>query len=216
VSTKSAGHRKARRIRPPDICLVLLAVLSLAACVTEKSADSRLSGVMHKCFRTTGDAVLYQSNKCPPMGGMATTSTCLTVKNLSDLSPPATLSDFDHGAASIADRLTPSARRALLIPNPDVSVIGPLTQGTSLTIEGMHRFSHPEQGSIWITTAKILDGQFAGQTITLPWDDLYLQFHGDGAWIKDFVQRDPFIRDPYRPQIDSKVMIPCEIPEKAD
>jgi hypothetical protein len=194
-----------------------MVTVTLTACVTERSSDPRLGSVMHKCFHTTGDAVLYQTNKCPPMSGMALTSTCLTVKYLSNLSPPATLSDFDHGAAtSIAEQLTPRAKRALLIANPEASVLGPLTTGTSFTIEDMHRFSHPEQGSIWITTAKILDGQFAGQKITLPWDDLYLEFHGDGAWIKDFVQREPFIRDPYRPQIDSTKMIPCDTPDKSN
>jgi hypothetical protein len=119
-------------------------------------------------------------------------------------------------AASVTEQLTPPAKRGLLIPKSEVIVLGPLTKGASFNVEGMHRFSHPEQGSIWITTAKILDGQFAGQTVTLPWDDLYLEFHGDGAWIKDFVQREPFIRDPYRPQIDSKEMIPCDIPDKSN
>jgi hypothetical protein len=213
LTTRSSGQRKTLRDRQPNVCLVLMAVLSLTACVTERSADPRLGSLLHRCFRTTGDAVLYQSNTCPPAGGMATTSTCLTVKYLSDLSPPATLNDFDHGAASIAEQLTPHAKRALLMQNPDVSVLGPLTQRTAFTIEGMHRFSHPEQGSIWITTAKISDGPFAGRTITLPWDDLYLQFHGDGGWITDFVQREPFIRDPYRPQINSAKMIPCESPK---
>lgn len=216
MTTRSAGQRKALRNRQPDFCLVLIAMVTLTACVTDKSADPRLGSVLHKCFRTVGDAVLYQSNKCPPTGGMASTSTCLTVKNLSDLSPPATLSDFDHGAAtSIAEQMTPSAKRALLITNPEVSVLGPLTKGTSFTIEGMHRFSHPEQGSIWVTTAKILDGQFAGRQITLPWDNLSLEFRGDGAWIKDFLQRDPFTRDPYRPQVDSAKMIPCDTEQKS-
>jgi hypothetical protein len=214
LTIRSAGRRNAPRNRHPDFRLVLIAMATLTSCVTEKRADPRLGSVMHKCFHTTGDAILYQTNKCPPMGGMASTSTCLTVKYLSDLPHPAALSDFDNGAARIAEQLTPSAKRALLIPNPEVSVRGPLTQGTSFTIEDMHRFSHPEQGSIWITTAKIIDGQFAGQTITLPWDDLYLEFQGDGAWIKDFLQREPFIRDPYRPQIDSTKMTPCDVSEK--
>ena len=70
LTTRSAGQRKALRTCQPDFCLVLMAVLSLTACVTEKSADPRLSSVMHRCFRTTSDAVLYQTNKCPPMGDL--------------------------------------------------------------------------------------------------------------------------------------------------
>lgn len=100
MTTRSAGQRRALRNRQPDFCVVLIAMVTLTACVTEKNADPRLGSVTHKCLHTTGDAVLYQTNKCPPMGGMASTSTCLTVKYLSDLSPPATLSDFDHGAAT--------------------------------------------------------------------------------------------------------------------
>jgi hypothetical protein len=38
--------------------------------------------------------------------------------------------------------MTPRSKRALLIPNPEVSVLGPLTKGTSFTIEGMHRFRY--------------------------------------------------------------------------
>jgi len=197
-----------------------MAIAMLAACVTEKSADSRLGSVMHKCFRTTGDAVLYQTNKCPPQSGLSGTSTCITVKYLDRFLARVTLSEFksnSHGAAaSVAEQLIPLAKHGLMIPKPEVTVLGPLTKGTSFTIEAMHRFSHPEQGSIWITTAKILDGQFADQTITLPWDDLYLEFHGDGAWIKDFVQREPFIRDPYRPQVDSTTMIACDTADKSN
>jgi hypothetical protein len=197
-----------------------MAIVTLTACVTEKSADPRLANVIHKCFRVTGDAVLYRTNKCPPQSGLSGTSTCITVKYLDRFLPPVTLSEFNsnsHGAAaSVAEQLTPPVKRGLLIPKPEVTVLGPLTKGTSFTIEAMHRFSHPEQGSIWITTAKLLDGPFAGQTITLPWDDLYLEFHGDGAWIKDFLQREPFIRDPYRPQIDSTKMTPCETAAKSN
>jgi hypothetical protein len=193
---------------------------SITACVTDKSSDSKLGGVMHQCFRTTGDAVLYQTNKCPPQSGLNGTSTCITLKYLDRFSPPVTLNEFksnSYGAGErVAEQITTPTKHALLITTPSVISLGAVTRGTSFTVEGMRRFSHPEQGSIWITTAKIRDGEFAGQMITLPWDDLSLAFHGDGGWIKDFVQREPFIRDPYRPQIDSKKMIPCESPKKTD
>lgn len=196
---------------------LLLSVLSLTACVTDKSSDAKLSGVMHHCFRTTGDAVLYQTNKCPPLDG-SDTSTCITLKYLDSFSPPVTLIEFKSNSLGAAERvteqITPPAKHALLIATPKVTSLGAVTRGTSFTVVGMRRFSHPEQGAIWITTAKIRDGEFAGQMITLPWDDLYLEFHGDGAWITDFLQREPFIRDPYRPQIDLKKMTPCTTPEK--
>jgi hypothetical protein len=60
VSTRSAGRRKAQRSRQAAFCVVLIAVISLAACVTEKSSDPRLGSVMHQCFRTTGNAVLFK------------------------------------------------------------------------------------------------------------------------------------------------------------
>jgi hypothetical protein len=196
--------------------IVLLSLLSMTACVTDQSSDARLSAVIRKCYRTTDDAVLYQTNKCPPLSG-SDTSTCTTMKYLNSFSPPVTLSEFNsnlHGAAiRVAEQVTPPAKRGLLIATPKVNSLGAVTRGTSFTIEAMRRFSHPEQGSIWITTAEIRDGQFAGQMITLPWDDLYLEFHGDGAWITDFVQREPFVRDPYRLQIDSSKMVPCEASE---
>jgi len=158
--------------------IVLLSWLSMTACATDMSSDARLSAVMNKCFRTTEDAVLY----------------------LNRFSPPVTLSEFNsnfHGAAtSVARQITPPPKRGLLIAAPKVNSLGAVTRGTPFTIEAMRRFSHPEQGSIWITAARIRDGQFAGQMITLPWDDLYLEFHGDGGWITDFVQREPFVRDP--------------------
>jgi len=199
--------------------MVLLSLLSLTACVTDKSSDGRLSAVMHKCFRTTDDAILYQTNKCPPLGG-SDTSTCITIKYLNSFSPPVTLTEFKsnlHGAASrVAEQITPPAKHGLLIATPKVNPLGAVTKGTSFTIEAMRRFSHPEQGSIWVTAAHIRDGQFVGQMFTLPWDDLYLEFHGDGGWITDFVRREPFVRDPYRPQVDSSKMVPCETSEKSE
>jgi hypothetical protein len=175
----------------------------------------RLAGVMHQCFRTTGDAVLFQTNKCPPLGP-SDTSTCVTLKYLNSFSPPVTLSEFNsnsHGAADrVTQQITPPAKHGLLIATPKVTSLGALIQGTTFTVEDIRRFSHPEQGSIWIISATIREGKFTGQTITLPWDDLYLEFHGDGAWIKDFVQREPFTRDPYSPQLDSTKMIPCATP----
>src|SRR5450631_362732 len=206
-----------KTVRQSRTSVALFSFLSLTPCVTDKSSDPRLAGVMHHCFRATDDAVLYRTNLCPPIGGLSDTSTCVTVKYLNSFSPPVTLMEFksnsDGAAASVAEQLTPGAKHGLLIPTPQATSLGPLTKGTSFTIEGMRRFSHPEQGDMWITTAIIRDGEFAGQIITLPWDNLYLMFHGDGGWITDFVQREPFIRDPYRPQINSTKMIPCESPK---
>jgi hypothetical protein len=208
-----------KAVRQLTSYIVLVLTLSMTACVTDKSSDTRLRAVIHKCFRTTDDAVLYQTNKCPPLNGSDTT-TCITMKYLNSFSPPATLSEFNsnlHGAATrVAEQITPPAKRGLLIATPKVNSLGAVTRGTSFTVEAMRRFSHPEQGSIWITTVQIRDGQFAGQMITLPWDDLYLEFHGDGGWITDFVQREPFVRDPYRPQIDSSKMVSCETSEKSE
>src|ERR1700686_3535920 len=130
------------------VVLVLSSSSFLTACVTDKSCDSRLSTVMHKCFRTTDDSVLYQTNKCPPNGGMSTTSTCTTLKYLSSFSPPVTLSEFNsnlYGAATrVAERITPPASGGLLNPAPRVKSLGAVTRGTSFTIEAMRRFSHPE------------------------------------------------------------------------
>jgi hypothetical protein len=76
----------------------------------------------------------------------------------------------------------------------------------------MHRFTNYTEGATWIATAQIRDGQFAGQVITLPWENVMHQFPGYGGWITDFVQREPFVRDPYRPQINFQKMVPCEAP----
>jgi hypothetical protein len=191
----SYAHPYMKAVRQSTSHIVLLSLLLITACVTDKSSDARLSAAMHRCFRTTDDAVLYQTNKCPPLSG-SDTSTCTTLKYLNSFAPP--------------------ANRGLLVATPKVNSLGAVTRGTSFTIEAMRRFSHPEQGSIWITTAQIRDGEFTGQMITLPWDDLSLEFHGDGGWIKDFVQREPFVRDPYRPQIDYSKMVPCETSVKSE
>ena len=65
-----AQQEKKLTDRQPDFFFVLIALMSLAACVAEKSDDPRLASAMHKRFRTIGDAVLFQSNECPPMGGL--------------------------------------------------------------------------------------------------------------------------------------------------
>jgi hypothetical protein len=211
--------------QPIAVSGVLLAFLSLTGCLSDRSADPRLGSVMHQCFRTTDDAVLYQTPNCPPTGnGMSGTSTCTTLRYLSSFSPPVTLNEYNSNsqgaAARVAELLKPVANggpllRALSTP-PKATLFGTMPAGTSFTVEGMHRFSHPEQGSIWITTAQIREGEFAGRMITLPWDSLDLEFHGDGAWIKDFIQREPFVIDPSRPQIDSTAMVPCETSAKSN
>jgi hypothetical protein len=215
----SYAHPNMKAVRQSTSHIVLLSLLLITACVTDKSSDARLSAAMHRCFRTTDDAVLYQTNKCPPLSG-GDTSTCTTLKYLNSFAPPVTLSEFNsnlHGAATrVAEQITPPANGGLLVATPKVNSLGAVTRGTSFTIEAMRRFSHPEQGSIWITTAQIRDGKFTGQMITLPWDDLSLEFHGDGGWIKDFVQREPFVRDPYRPQIDYSKMVSCETSVKSE
>jgi hypothetical protein len=100
-------------MNPGFLPAVLLAVLSLTACATDKSSDPRLSSVIHQCFRITGDAVLFETPNCPPLGGPIGTSTCVTIKYLSHFSPPVALSEFNadsHGAAaSVAQQLTPRA-----------------------------------------------------------------------------------------------------------
>jgi len=195
-----------------------LLYLSIGACVSEKSSDPRLGNIIHQCFRITDDAILYRTPNCPPVGGLNGTSTCVTLRYLNKFSPPLTLSEFNmdaHGAAAtVAEQLTPRANggpllRALNAP-PKATLLGSLAKGTSITIEGMRRFSHPEQGSMWVTTAAIHEGEFANLPITLPWKNLGLEFHGDGGWINDFVQLSPFVVDPYRPQIDLTALIPCE------
>jgi hypothetical protein len=200
----------------------LLLLFSLTACVTNKSSDPRLASIVHQCFRTTDDAVLFQTSSCPPLDGMSATSTCVTVKYLSSFSPPITLRDYNANAAGAAGRVSDelsarsSVSRGLLRPRERASLLGILKSGTPFTVQNMRRFSHPEQGSIWITTAKIDEGEFSGESITLPWDNLSLEFNGEGGWMKDFVQRQPFIDDPYRPQINSTKMVPCEASAKTE
>ena len=214
----NAERRSITANRPLMAMGALLVLLSLSGCVSDRSADPRLAGVMHQCFRFTDDAVLYQTPNCPPTNSGGGTSTCTTVRYLRSFSLPVSLNEFNSNSQGAADRVaehlkpTPTGGpllRALSAP-PKATLFGTLTAGTSFTVEGMRRFSHPEQGSIWITTVQIRDGEFSGRKVTLPWDSLDLEFQGDGAWIKDFVQRAPFSVDPYRPLIDSSAMVPCK------
>jgi hypothetical protein len=202
--------------RPFASSVLLLSLSLLSACVTDKSADPRLSVVMHQCFRTTGDAVLYHNHTCPPTQGLSDVSACDTLTYFSSFSPPITLGEFnsnDRGAATrVQEQIGAHAKDGSEL-NP---VLGTLIKGTSFTVERMRRFSHYEQGDIWIVSAQLRDGPFSGRQIILPWHNLYLQFHGDGGWINDYVQREPFIRDPYRLQIDSTKMVPCGSPAKSD
>jgi hypothetical protein len=202
--------------RPFASSVVLLSFLYVTACVTDKSADPRLSVVMHHCFRTTGDAVLYHNHTCPPTQGLSGVSACDTLIYLSSFSPPITLGEFnasDRGAATRVQRQIGAHAKDGSELNP---VLGTLIKGTPFTVERMRRFSHYEQGDIWIVSAQLSDGPFAGRLVTLPWNDLYLPFHGNGGWINDYVQRDPFVRDAYRLQIDSTKMVSCDISAKAD
>jgi hypothetical protein len=202
--------------RPFVSSVVLLSFLHLTACVTDKSADPRLGVVMHQCFRTTEDAVLYHNHTCPPIHGLSGVSACDTLIYLGSFSPPITLGEFnagDRGAATQVQRQLGAHAKDGSELNP---VLGTLNKGTSFTIESMRRFSHYEQGDIWIVSAQLRDGPFSGRQIILPWHNLYLQFHGDGGWINDYVQRDPFVRDPYRLQIDSTKMVPCGSSAKSD
>jgi hypothetical protein len=212
------SSRTVVKIRPSLIlAFALPSLFSLTACVSNKSADPRLSSVMHQCFRTTDDAVLYETPFCPPQSGVNTRSACVTVKYLNSFRPPVTLREFNTSGRADEEVMHELRRSAegqdLFAPSPDkIHVLGVLIWGTSFTIQSVHRYSNYTDGAIWITTAQILDGEFAGHFITLPWENLMQQFPGDGGWITDFVQREPFVRDPYTPQINSKKMVPCEAP----
>lgn len=202
--------------RPFVSRVVLLSFLHLTACVTDKSADPRLGVVMHQCFRTTEDAVLYHNHTCPPIQGLSGVSACDTLIYLISFSPRITLGEFnasDREAATQVQRQIGAHAKDGSELNP---VLGTLIKGTTFTVERMRRFSHYEQGDIWIVSAQLRDGPFAGRQVTLPWNDLYLPFHGNGGWINDYVRRDPFVRDPYRLQIDSTKMVPCGNSAKAD
>ena len=87
----------------------------------------------------------------------------------------------------------------LFTPAPErIRVLGAIVWPTSFTVEGMRRYSNYEAGDTWIVTAIIRDGTFAGQLITLPWDNVMSQFPGDGGWIANYIQRKPFRQTPTR------------------
>jgi hypothetical protein len=121
---------------PLEWRLLVLALLSLAACVTNKSSDPRLSSVVHQCFRTTDDAILFQTSSCPPLNGMSAISTCVTVKYLSSFSPPITLREYNTNSSGAAWRVSDelAARstvfRGVLRPREHASLLGILKSGT--------------------------------------------------------------------------------------
>ena len=99
----------------------------------------------------------------------------------------------------------------LFTPAPErIRVLGTLVWPTSFTVEVMRRFTNYTEGATWIATAQIRDAQFAGQLITLPWENLMSQFPGDGGWITNYVQQKPFRNDPYPPQINLRKWSPAK------
>jgi hypothetical protein len=196
--------------------LLGLALVPFSACVTNKSSDPRLASVMHQCFQTTDDALLYQTPYCPSLTGVTSTSTCITVQYLNSFYPPVTLKDFNTSARAEEDVMHELRRpgengHGVFTPSVDtIRVLGALVWPTSFTIESMRRYSNPEEGGYWIVTVKIRDGQFAGQQITLPWSAFMHPSQAFGGWITDSLQRQPFAHDAYRPQIDSTKMVPRE------
>jgi hypothetical protein len=203
---------------PLILSFALLSLLSLTACVTNKSSDPRLSSVMHKCFQTTDDAVVYETPFCPPQPGLSNSSTCVTVKYLGSFYPRLTLREFKSTSARVDEQVMHELRRpsenyqgGIFAPSSDkVRVFGALIWPTSFTIVSMRRYADYENDAFWIVTAQIRDGEFAGRAITLPWNSIMRQFPGRDGWITDHAQQNPIRDSPYPPQIDSKKMVPCE------
>src|SRR5579863_4524496 len=169
--------------RPPLMHrFALWALLSLTACTTNHSADPKLASVMHKCFQTTDDAVLYETPFCPPQSGLSGSTTCMTIKYLNSFRPPLTLREFNSTSARVDEEVMDQLRKpvekwqGIFGASPkDIRLVGTLVWPTSFTIEGMRRYVNYEQVDIWITTAQIRDGELAGKIITLPWEDLMQQ-----------------------------------------
>jgi hypothetical protein len=136
------------------LLLALLSLLSLTACTINHSADPKLGSILHQCFRTTDDAVLYETPFCPPHSGLSKASTCVTVRYLNSFRPPVTLREFSTSGraeeAVVSELRRPAEEgQGLFTPAPEkIHILGVLIwanilhRGGHASLHKLHRGRH--------------------------------------------------------------------------
>lgn len=194
------------------LALIVLTAL-LAGCpatTAVRQTDPRIGAVIHQCFATVKEAI-FLSTDCQPMFGYAY---CDTVRSLDpEPHPNWQFPQFPPSLQAFRDDRLDWTRRiheaeqyrrghgGIEYRQDRVVIYGGLPVGTQIEIVQVSRWFNGENGTFWIAYAVILDGEFKGRQILLPWP-------GTGEWI--VVPYDRKTREFKDPEVDSRFLTQCE------
>jgi hypothetical protein len=188
---------------------LIASIAILAGCnvSTVRDADPRISALIHQCFATVNESI-FLSGKCQPI---RTWAYCDTVRSLNpDADPrwtfpqfPPTLQAYRNDPAYWSDQihLAEKLRQGAQIQPGHPVIHGGLPIGTPLEIVEVSRWFQGENGTFWIASAVIRDGEFKGRRIFLPWDG-----SGDIPWVTSAPDALPSRADPVA---NPKVLTSC-------
>ena len=162
-------------------------IVLLAGCNATKvhDTDPRISALIHQCFATVKESIFF-SGHCQPIGSW---TYCDTLRSL-DPQPdprwkfpqfPPTLQAYHNDPIYWSGRIHEEEkyRQRSHIQSDHVVIYGGLPIGTQLEILEVFRWFNGENGTFWIAYAVILDGEFKGRRLLLPWEGS----SGDLPWL---------------------------------
>lgn len=182
-----------------------VAILVLvAACSVDHTDDPHLSGLVHQCFATVKDGIIYQT-VCPPVSpgsfGFRGDSYCDTVTYVDQFPYAVTLNSFEADPQHWSEQISKTIKKASNAYGEFI-VRGGLPAGTTFEITQMYRWNNGENGTFWLAIAAIRDGKFKGNRFTLPWAGSPPSY--TFPWL-----RSAYPRRTIYPAIDARYMTPC-------
>lgn len=182
----------------------------VVACTVDHTNDVQLSGLVHQCFSTVKESILYQT-ACPPVGPWRERNmagwACDTVTYVDEFPFPLTLQSYQEDPQHVAGRIREVMTASDVRPGK-VTVLGGLAAGISFEITQMYRWTNGENGTFWLAIASVRDGEYKGIRILLPWDGSPRSYT-KGPWmIQPKLATSPLRRSKY-PEFDPKYMTRC-------